>query len=100
MCDCYYHKCEFCPKKLYIHIGDYSTGRENISVVCPWCIRKSKNREAIRKLELETAEVIEEEIHNKRTVISGEDFIGRPYRDDNAVIFCRDAEARGVSLNQ
>ncbi len=37
MCDCYEGKCEGCKKVIQVHIGDFSTGRRNVSIFCPDC---------------------------------------------------------------
>jgi hypothetical protein len=34
MCDCYNHKCKECNIKLPIHLGDFSTGSDEIEVFC------------------------------------------------------------------
>jgi hypothetical protein len=34
MCDCYSAKCEECDRELPVHIGDFSTPRENVLVRC------------------------------------------------------------------
>ncbi len=40
MCDCYEDKCKGCGKSVRIHIGDFSTGRNNVRVWCPACHAK------------------------------------------------------------
>ncbi len=101
MCDCYYHKCEFCNKEIYMHIVDYSTSRDNVSVVCPWCIRKSRNRAAIEELRTCANQVSEEIVHDPETVREYDEPIGRNHwYDDRVLIVCRDPRAGYVSLNQ
>lgn len=34
MCDCYTAKCEDCSNELPVHIGDFSTYRDNVIVRC------------------------------------------------------------------
>jgi hypothetical protein len=35
MCDCYIGHCECCGRSVEIHVGDFSTGRNNVRVYCP-----------------------------------------------------------------
>ena len=98
MCDCYYHKCEFCNKEIDVHIGDYSTSRDNVSVVCPWCIRESKNKKAIKKLKKDAVTSEIETVYLKDIIRLGDDMIGR--LDDKILIVCRDPDAYSVSVNQ
>lgn len=37
MCDTYEDRCKGCGIKIPIHIGDFSTGRNNVRVWCPNC---------------------------------------------------------------
>ncbi len=37
MCDCYMHECENCGCGIAMHIGDYSTDRESVTVYCTAC---------------------------------------------------------------
>ena len=43
MCDCYTDKCVNCGCDISLHIGDFSTSRENILPYCHRCTRKILN---------------------------------------------------------
>jgi len=34
VCDTYYTGCHFCGKKIYIHLADYLTARDEVKVLC------------------------------------------------------------------
>jgi hypothetical protein len=34
MCDCYYHPCKVCRRKIPVHLGDFNTDRGEIEVYC------------------------------------------------------------------
>ena len=34
MCDIYYTGCHFCGKRIYMHLGGYQTGRDEVAVLC------------------------------------------------------------------
>jgi hypothetical protein len=40
MCDCYYHKCSGCDKKLDMHLADFATGRDEVEVRCGKCMKR------------------------------------------------------------
>lgn len=40
MCDCYRAECELCGRGIDMHIGDFSTDRENVTVFCPNCSKE------------------------------------------------------------
>lgn len=46
MCDCYYHKCnhEGCNVRIYMHLEDFSTERNEIEVFCGSHIPDKLNR--------------------------------------------------------
>lgn len=37
MCDIYETECNRCGRDIPMHIGDFSTGRRNVTVYCPDC---------------------------------------------------------------
>ena len=92
MCDCYNHKCKFCENELSIHIADYCTGRDNIIVVCPDCLKRRRVI-AISKYARLYINWIED-----RMQLFGKLADGR-YKGKIVLIFCKDPEGYGIHLN-
>ena len=38
MCDCYTDKCKVCGVEIKMHLGDYSTNRNEVEVFCEGCL--------------------------------------------------------------
>ena len=89
MCDCYMHPCEFCGRKISLHIADYCTDRENIKVFCSKCAEKAKTFNKVINAPIiinETIECNDEENYGGK--------IG-----EVVLIVCYDKDAYGIHLN-
>lgn len=100
MCDCYYHKCSFCDNEINIHIPDFGVPRSKIRAVCPNCLKERDGSISIYTLLDGAAYVTREKITDKETVRANNEFIGRLYHGDRALIACDQGGVPMVTLNQ
>ncbi len=49
MCDCYFQKCCMCDNKIYLHLGDYRTQRDEIKIYCKKHIPKNNKNGIVWK---------------------------------------------------
>ncbi len=98
MCDTYNHKCYFCENGVSLHIADWCTGRENISVICPDCQeRRALSPFSPYVMGQESLQVFADIIMDRKQ-IDGKLKSGR-YKGRIVLILCKDPNAYGIHLN-
>jgi len=90
MCDCYIAQCDICQCDVSIHIGDWSTERENLKVYCHRCTRGIKKR-GIPKAAIVILDPIERtsQVEGATTRHIGQEVL----------ILCSDPNAHDIYLN-
>lgn len=103
MCDTYWTTCTTCTCELPMHIGDWSTERENVRPYCPKCSEKLAEELGLDLVKIKVAEHRPRKIKERLVFISKvpREAVGYPglKRGQKVIIVCTDETAYDVHLN-